>query len=161
MLGADEPLGHRGRGHDEGASDLVGFQAAQRAQRERDLGVVRERGMAAGEDQPEAIVGDLARVVIRLFHGGDRSGLGLRFQFLLELGAAADAVDGLVPRGLDDPGAGRVGDAGDPPLVERGCKGFLRSLFGQVEVAKKPDQRGDDPAPVGAIDRVDRRVGVR
>lgn len=36
----------------------------------------------------------------------------------------------------------------------------LRGLFGHVEVADEPDQGGDDPAPVGAIHRVDSRVGI-
>jgi len=38
-------------------------------------------------------------------------------------------------------------------LVYGGCKGFLRRLFGEVEVADESNQGGDDPAPIGAIDR--------
>ena len=87
-------------------------------------------------------------------------GRGVRFEFFLEPRPAADAVDGLVPGGLDDPGAGRIRDAGGPPLVHSGRKGFLRRLFGHVEVADEPNQRGDDPAPIGAIDRVNGCVGV-
>ena len=48
------------------------------------------------------------------------------------------------------------GNSGTPevrPLVHGGRKGFLRRLFRQVEVADQPDQGGDDPAPIGAIDR--------
>ena len=54
--------------HEERAGDFVGVEAAQRAQRQRDLRFERERGMTAGEDQPEPIVGDLAvtRQIIRL-----------------------------------------------------------------------------------------------
>jgi hypothetical protein len=74
---------------------------------------------------------------------------------------APNAVDGLVPRGLDDPGARELRHAGGPPLINGGCKRFLRRVFGDLEIADQPDQRGDDPAPVGAIDCVDRRRGVR
>jgi hypothetical protein len=38
-LGAREPLGHGRLGHEERAGDLLRRQAAQRPQRERDLGV--------------------------------------------------------------------------------------------------------------------------
>ena len=72
-----------------------------------------------------------------------------------------DAVDGLVPGGLDDPGARELGHAGRPPLVHGGRKGLLRRLFGQVEVAHQPDQGGDDPAPIGAIDCFNGRGGIR
>ena len=54
------------------------------------------------------------------------------------------------------------GNSGTPevaPLVHGGRKGFLRRLFRQVEVADQPDQGGDNPAPIGAIDRFNRRGG--
>ena len=62
-LGAHQPLRHRRRGHEKRARDLVRLEAAQRAQRQRDLRLERQRRVAAGEDQPQAIVGDFARVV--------------------------------------------------------------------------------------------------
>ena len=52
-----------GAGHEKRARDLVGLEAAERAQRQRDLGLERQRRVAAGEDQPQPIVGDLAGVV--------------------------------------------------------------------------------------------------
>ena len=58
-LGTHEALGHRGGWHHKRARDLVRFKATQRAERERDLGFVGEGRVAAGEDQPQAIVGDL------------------------------------------------------------------------------------------------------
>ena len=158
---AHEPLRHRCRRHEKRARDLVRFEAAQRAQRQRDLRLERKRRVAASEDQPKAIVGDFVRVVIRVLRGKARPGRGVRFKFFLEQGPAPDAVDGLVPGCLDDPCTWELRDAGGPPLVHSGRKGFLRRLFGQVEVADEPDQRGNDPAPVGAIDRVNDRVGVR
>ena len=49
-LGAHEALGHRGLGDEEGARDLRRGQAAEGAQRQRDAGVHRQRGVTAGED---------------------------------------------------------------------------------------------------------------
>ena len=40
----------------KGARDLCGGQPANRAQRQRDLDLGRERRMAAGEDQPQHVV---------------------------------------------------------------------------------------------------------
>ena len=74
---------------------------------------------------------------------------------------AADAVDGLVSGRLDDPGARELGNAGGRPLIDRGRERLLGRLFGHVEVADQPDQRGDDPAPVGAIDHLHGGIGVR
>jgi len=58
-------------------------------------------------------------------------------------------------------GAGALRDAGGPPQVHRGRKGFLRRRFGHVAVVEEPNPRGDDAAPIGALDRVNRRIGVR
>ena len=55
-LGPDEPLGERRLGDEEGPSDLRGREAAQRAERQRDATVHRQRRMAAGEDQPQSVV---------------------------------------------------------------------------------------------------------
>ena len=85
----------------------------------------------------------------------------VRLEHLLGPRPPPEAVDGLVPGGLNEPGARKLGDAAGPPLVHRGRKGFLRRLFGHVEVAEKPDQGGDDPAPIRAIHCVDRRRDVR
>jgi hypothetical protein len=57
-LGAHQPL-RRGRlGLEEGAGDLPGRQAAQRAQRQRHLRRLGDRRMAAGEDEAKPIVLD-------------------------------------------------------------------------------------------------------
>ena len=119
-----------------------------------DLRLERQRRVAAGKDQPKAIVRDFARVVIRLLDGRDQPGRGVRFKFFLEPRPTPDAVNGLMPGRLDDPCAWELRDAGDPPLVHSGGKGFLRRLFGHIEVADEPNQGGDDPAPIGAINRV-------
>ncbi len=55
-LGADDPLRNRGWRREKGACDLLGRQAADGAQRQGNLRVGRERRVATGEDQPQAIV---------------------------------------------------------------------------------------------------------
>src|SRR5881398_3944837 len=50
-LGPDDALGHRRLGDEERGRDLLGGEAGDRAQRERDLGLLGKRGVAAGEDQ--------------------------------------------------------------------------------------------------------------
>src|SRR5882762_9897189 len=88
-------------------------------------------------------------------------GRGVGFQFFGEPRLAANAVDGLVPGRLDDPRARELGDPGGPPPVHGDCKCFLCGLFGDLEVAHEPNQRRDDPTPIGAIDCVDGRCNVR
>src|SRR5437588_9549085 len=102
--------------------------------------------MAAGEDQPQAIVWDFAGVVIRLLEGRAEPGLDIRFNRFLKARAAPYTVDGLVAGGLDNPGARKFRDSGGAPLIYRSRKCFLRRLFGELEVAKQPNQRGDNPA---------------
>jgi hypothetical protein len=117
--------------------------------------------VATSEDQPKAVVRDFARVIIRLLDGLDKSGGDLRFEFLLEPRPAPDAVNGFMAGRLDDPGAWKLGDACEGPLLNSGRKSLLRRLFGHVEVAEESDQSGDDPAPIGAVNRVNGGSCVR
>ena len=55
-LGADEALGQGRNGKHERPGDLLGGEAAERTQRQRDLGLRRERGMATGEDEAQPVV---------------------------------------------------------------------------------------------------------
>src|SRR5262249_4474140 len=103
------------------------------------------------EDQPKTIVWDFTRVIIRLLHGSNQSGGDLRFEFLLEPRPASDAVNGFVAGRLDYPFAWKLGDPDDGPLLNGRRKSLLRRLFGHVEIAEEPDQSGDDPAPIGAV----------
>ncbi len=118
-LGAHQPLRHGRRGHQKRARDLVGLEAAQRAQGQRDLRLRSQRRVAAGEDQAQAVVGNFAGVVIRLFDGADQAAGGVRFEFFLETALAPNAVDGLVAGRLDDPGARELGDSGDCAIGPR------------------------------------------
>ena len=58
-LGADDALRDGGLGDEEGARDLVGGQAAEQAQRERDARLGGEHGMAGDEDEAEQVVADV------------------------------------------------------------------------------------------------------
>jgi hypothetical protein len=99
-LRADEPLRERRFGEEEGACDLGRLEAADEAQRQRDLGLRRECRVAAGEDQFEAFVGDGRLLVV-----GKLLGACEQLRLARECLLAADPVDRRVPGRRDDPGA--------------------------------------------------------
>ena len=135
-------------------------KSAKRAQRERHLRLERERGVATSEDQTQTIVGDFAVVEIRFVDDLARKELRMRFQFFLQTSLPSQTIDGFVFGGLDDPGARRFGNAVSAPLVNGGGERFLRGVFGELEVAELPDERGHNAAPVRAVDRIDSDVGI-
>ena len=55
-LGSHDALRHGGLGHDEGAGDLGRREAPKEAKGQRDLRGARQRWVATGEDQTQAIV---------------------------------------------------------------------------------------------------------
>ena len=55
-LGTRETLRHRRLGDQEGSCDLLGRQAAEQSQGERDLRFRGERRVAAGEDEAKPVV---------------------------------------------------------------------------------------------------------
>jgi hypothetical protein len=87
--------------NDERARDLLRRQAADEAQRQRDLRVGREGRVAAREDQLEALVRDCRLLVVRELRRPCEQ-LRLPRERLL----APDPVDRAVSRRGDDPGAG-------------------------------------------------------
>jgi hypothetical protein len=95
--------------------------------------------VTAGENEPQAVVGNLDIVVFRLFSGRGKLVGELRFDFFGKPGLAAQAVDCLVASSLDDPGSRMFRDAGCSPLVQGDGKCFLGGLFGQVEVTQQTD----------------------
>src|SRR5262249_8374827 len=135
-------------GDEEGTRDLVGLEAAQRAQRQDDLCVERERRMAAGEDQLEPLVCELRVVAVRFHRLLDLQELRLRGERLL----APAAIDGSVARRRREPGAGVVRRTVSPPAVRGDRERLLSGLLGKIEVTEEADQVGKDPTPLIAKD---------
>src|ERR1700747_80798 len=74
-LCAHDALGERCRRNEKCARNLLGGEAADFAEGERNLSFGRQSGMAAGEDQAEAIIFDLLAV----FMGPEGSFVDARF----------------------------------------------------------------------------------
>jgi len=111
--------------------------------------------MAARVQQPQPVVGDAA-VLRRVVRRGPR-GSGQLLQLRRADAGAAQAVDGAVARGREQPGARVVGDPLAPPATGGDRKGLLGGLLGEVEVAEKADQGGEDATPLVAEDLLDQR----
>ena len=156
VLGPDQALGHGLLGDHERPGDLRGGQPGQRAQRQGDPRLQRQRRVAAGEDQPEPVVGDAAVVVVKVGIAGNGQGSRLPQPGRLG-GAAAEPVQRAVARHRGQPGAGTARDAVARPGLQCLREGVLRALLGQVPVAGHPDQGGHDPAPLLAERLGDRR----
>jgi hypothetical protein len=106
-LGAHDPLAHGGLRDQEGARDLAGRHAAERAQRERHARGHLQRRMAAGEDQPQPVVDDRALVIHRwlLVLGVQAHQLGQPLGAVGHRPVPAQAIDRPPPRGAGDPRA--------------------------------------------------------
>ena len=139
-LRAHEPLRHRRRRDEEGARDFVGLEAAERPQRERDLRLQRERRVAAGEDQPQAIVRDLVAPSSGS-SGTDsrarRAGPGQRLELSLQPSLAAEAIDGSLRAVWTIHARGNSGTPADRHGLQRGRERLLGDLFGKIEVANR------------------------
>ena len=92
--------------------------------------------MTTGKDQAQTIIGDFVEVEVWSFD--DRLGHEVRigFEFFLQACLTSQAIDGFVFRGLDDPGARRIGNAFAAPLADCSGEGFLCGVFGELEIAK-------------------------
>jgi hypothetical protein len=145
-LAPHQPLGHGRLGNEEGAGDVGGGQAAERAEGERDLRVGGERGVTAGEQELEALVrkGGLVHGVLHRL--GHLEQAGLRGQRAI----AADPVDGAVARGRRQPRARVGGRSVARPALRGDREGLLRGLLGEVEVAEEADEGSEDAAPLVA-----------
>ena len=112
--------------------DLFSGEAAERAQRQRDLSFDRERGMAAGEDEPEPVVDDGRHVVVLVadeqFLRGRLLVAALRF--------ATKPIDRLPSGRREQPGPWSIGHAVERPALERDDDRLLQRVFGGVEVAE-------------------------
>ena len=161
LLGADDALGDGRLRQEEGARDLAGGQPADEAQGQRHLALRGQRGMAAGEDQPEAVVSDGARIV-----GGKRlrpRAVGLvrkRLDLAVDSTAAAQVVARAVARNRHQPGAGVVGQPVGGPVDQGRRHRLLHRLLGGVEVAEHARHRGDEPAVLAPEDVLDEVPGA-
>ena len=168
-LRPDEPLGEGRLGDQEGARDLRRAQTAERAQGQRDAALHREGRMAAGEDQPQPVVGDRhvrVRVCRRSATGDDRREFDLDRRIARQLiglvakpAPPAKPVDRPVPGRGRDPCAGVRGHAPLRPDLKSGDEGVLDRFLGEVEVAEDADQGRDRPALFLAEQAVDELVG--
>ena len=145
LLGAQQPLAHRRLADQEHPGHLLGRQPRDDLERERDPRLHRQRWMAAGEDEPEPVVGDGTVVHCGLLH--------LLVQLLLdtqlgELGAFGagppDHVERAALRGGREPGRRVAGNAVARPGQQRALGGVGDSVLGEVPVAGRADQRRDD-----------------
>ena len=163
-LGADDALGDGRLRDEERARDLLGRQAAEQAERERDARLGGEHRMAGGEHEAQQVVADVVvERGVEIRHGHLLLRLELVAELLvlaLEQLAPAQQVDRAMLGGGHEPGARVVRDARLRPLLERGDQRVLRELLGQADVAHDPREAGDEPGRLDPPDRVDRAVGV-
>ena len=108
---------------------------------DRDLGWEVQRGMAAGEDQPQPVVLAGRGVVAERGHR----------QLAALVGGPAEEVDRPVPGGQGQPGR-RVGRRPVRlPADERLRERITGGVLGQRPVARHPDEPGDDACPVRTV----------
>ena len=143
LLGTGDPRRHRRFGDEERAGDLGRRQPAQQPQRQRHAGFRRDRRVAAGEDEPQSVVGHV--VPLRDVLDDERGQ-----QPVVGLPAAQD-VEGLAARDGGQPGT----DVGRDPLDRPGSQCLavrvLDALLGEVEVARDAHRRGEDQAPLATV----------
>src|SRR4051794_25647933 len=137
-LRANEPLRERRFGDDEGPRDLRRRQPADEAERQGHLRVGGQRGVAAGEDQLEPLVGDHGFLVV-----GYLFGAGEQLRLPRERLLAADPVDRAVARRRDDPRAGVRRCPVPRPAFGRDDERILNRVLGEVEVAEDTAENRD------------------
>ena len=117
--------------------------------------------MAAGKDQAQTIVGNLAKVV-EVWCVDDWLGTEVRisFEFFLKTCLTSQAIDGFVFCSLDNPGARRVGNSVSAPLIDGGGEGILGGVFGKFEIAKLTYESCNNPTPVRSIHCVNSHIRV-
>ena len=123
--------------------------------RERDAGLGRQRRMAAGEDEAQALVREFVRLAILGDAPAQRLERLERRALLRERPLAADAVDRLVARDLRDPRARIRRDAVARPALQRDYERLLDGLLREVEIADRPDERRDRPPRLTSEQAVD------
>jgi hypothetical protein len=115
--------------------------------------------VAAGEDQPEPVVGDAAHVGLVSSERLERFERAELCRLLTQDLCTPQSVDRAVARGRRDPRAGVVGDPAFGPHPHRLRERVLHRVLGQVEVAQDADHRRDRPALLGPEQAVDDGCG--
>ena len=164
-LGADDALRDRRLGDEKRARDLVGRQAAEQPQRQRDARLGRQHRMARGEHQPQQVVADV--VVER--------GVEIRRGCVLLALRARGRAPRACARAACCGGSDRSRDAWRRPSARRrDCRGtpdsgHCSSAATSASCARSsasPTSRtmrveaGDEPRRLDSPDRVDRAMGV-
>ena len=165
-LGADDALRDGRRRAEERARDLLGRQAADLAQRQRDPRVRRERRMAAGEDEAQPIV--LHDVLLDRPVGGRRHAAlrASRRSASSPSDASNRAPAPIRSIALKRPAEtsqvrGLAGHAVPRPLLHGRGEGVVQRLLGEIEVAEEADERRENAAGLGSVDRVHRVAHAR
>ena len=140
--------------HQKRAADFFGRQRAHFAERERNLRIQRQRGMATGENQPQPIVLDVIFARLRSISGACGDPLRKLRQRCIVAGTPAHAVDRFEAAGRDEPRARIVGHAVARPLLDGRRKGIVHRLFGAIEIAEQADERREHAPRVGAVDGI-------
>jgi hypothetical protein len=152
LLRPGQPRRHGGLADQERVRHVRCRHPAHQPQRERDLRLPRQRGVAAGEDQPQPVVADHVGLGFR--------GRLLRLQQQRQLGLeglpAAHDVERLAPRDRRQPRPRPVRDTVARPRPQRLHVRVLHRLLGRVQVARHAHRRGEHEGPLAAV-----RVGDR
>ena len=155
-FGTHDALGHGRHRHQKGPGDLVGGEAAEQAQGQRQPRLLGEHRMAGGEDQAQQVVADLR---LRGFNGVLQLAAQLLVLAVQPL-HAPHQIDRAVLGGAHQPGARPLRDARLGPLLQRRHEGVLGQLFGQTHVAHDVGEAGDEARRLDSPDRLDRRTRV-
>jgi len=154
-LRSHDPLRDRRLGGQERTRDLVGGEAAEQTQRQRDSRLARQHGMTRDEHQPQQVIAD---VVEHRFEVRGAWGIVVATDLgvlALEHLRALQMIERSILRGRDEPRGWVVGDPRGRPGLERGDERILRELLGHADVTHHPRDDRDDLRPLESDDRLD------
>ena len=166
-LGPHEPLVHGRLGGQERPGDLGDLEAADGAEGERDASVERERGVAAGEQQAQPIVGDGAAVVAAVVAGRgvvlvahECSRWSRAAWLATRVRSRRRRVDRPSPGDGGQPAAGPAGTPRSRPLRRGRGEGVGDGFLGEADVAAHlAGERREERGPLLAVRPLDGLVG--
>ncbi len=165
-LRAHQSLRHCCRRNQERSGNLFGVETSKCAEGQCNLSFWRQRRVAAGEDQAQAIVFEIAGVFEIPAgvggHGGHRSNdaCGKRRARPIEARSSPQHVNRLEASGRNKPGSRIVGHAIGRPAFQGGRERVVHGLLGEIEIAEEAYEGGQDTPRLGAIDRVNDLPGA-